>query len=92
MTERETRGRQTRCSFCNKSQDQVRKLIAGPGVYICDQCIELCQEVLEEDSRSTTTRRTRTSVVPNPQAIWSSLNQYVVGQDPAKRVLAVAVY
>ncbi|MGH7610804.1 MAG: ATP-dependent Clp protease ATP-binding subunit ClpX [Candidatus Dormibacteria bacterium] len=92
MTERESRSRQTRCSFCNKSQEQVRKLIAGPGVYICDQCIELCQEVLEEDSRSTTTKRSRTSVVPNPEAIWNSLNQYVVGQDPAKRVLAVAVY
>ncbi|MGA2872670.1 MAG: ATP-dependent Clp protease ATP-binding subunit ClpX [Candidatus Dormibacteria bacterium] len=92
MTEREDRRRHTRCSFCNKGQDQVRKLIAGPGVYICDQCIELCQEVLEEDSRVTPARRPRTSVVPNPQAIWESLNEYVVGQDQAKRVLSVAVY
>jgi ATP-dependent Clp protease ATP-binding subunit ClpX len=92
VTEREDRRRHTRCSFCNKGQEQVRKLIAGPGVYICDQCIELCQEVLEEDSRVTPVRRPRTSAVPNPQAIWDSLNQYVVGQDPAKRVLSVAVY
>ena len=92
MTEREDRRRHTSCSFCNKGQEQVRKLIAGPGVYICDQCIELCQEVLEEDSRVTPVRRARSSVVPNPQAIWSSLNQYVVGQDQAKRVLSVAVY
>jgi ATP-dependent Clp protease ATP-binding subunit ClpX len=92
VTEREDRRRHTRCSFCNKGQEQVRKLIAGPGVYICDQCIELCQEVLEEDSRVTPVRRPRTSAVPNPQAIWDSLNQYVVGQDLAKRVLSVAVY
>jgi ATP-dependent Clp protease ATP-binding subunit ClpX len=92
MTEREDRRRHTRCSFCNKGQEQVRKLIAGPGVYICDQCIELCQEVLEEDSRVTPVRRPRSNVVPNPQAIWNSLNQYVVGQDQAKRVLSVAVY
>jgi ATP-dependent protease Clp ATPase subunit len=52
MTEREDRRRYTRCSFCGKGQDQVRKLVAGPGVYICDQCIDLCQEVLEEDNRS----------------------------------------
>ncbi len=84
--------RRTRCSFCNKGQEQVRKLIAGPGVYICDQCIELCQEVLEEDSRVAPARRTRSNVVPNPQTIWNSLNQYVVGQDQAKRVLSVAVY
>ena len=81
-----------KCSFCGKSQKQVKKLIAGPGVYICDQCIELCQEVLEEDSRVTPVRRPRSNVVPNPQAIWTSLNQYVVSQDQAKRVLSVAVY
>ncbi len=58
MTDREDRRRHTRCSFCGKGQEQVRKLVAGPGVYICDQCIDLCQEVLEEDNRSTSQRRT----------------------------------
>jgi len=53
MTERDDRRRHTRCSFCGKGQEQVRKLVAGPGVYICDQCIDLCQEVLEEDNSST---------------------------------------
>jgi ATP-dependent Clp protease ATP-binding subunit ClpX len=92
VTERDERRRHTRCSFCNKGQEQVRKLIAGPGVYICDQCIELCQEVLEEENKGPASRRQRTNVVPNPQVIWSSLNQYVVGQDQAKKVLSVAVY
>jgi ATP-dependent Clp protease ATP-binding subunit ClpX len=92
MTESSDRRRHTRCSFCNKGQEQVRKLIAGPGVYICDQCIELCQEVLEEENKGPAARRPRTSAVPSPQAIWNSLNQYVVGQDQAKKVLAVAVY
>jgi ATP-dependent Clp protease ATP-binding subunit ClpX len=92
MTEREDRRRHTRCSFCNKGQEQVRKLIAGPGVYICDQCIELCQEVLEEETKGPAARRPRTNVVPSPQVIWNSLNQYVVGQDQAKKVLSVAVY
>jgi ATP-dependent Clp protease ATP-binding subunit ClpX len=92
VTESSDRRRHTRCSFCNKGQEQVRKLIAGPGVYICDQCIELCQEVLEEENKGPAARRPRTNVVPSPQAIWSSLNQYVVGQDQAKKVLSVAVY
>ncbi len=92
MTDSTDRRRHTRCSFCNKGQEQVRKLIAGPGVYICDQCIELCQEVLEEENKGPAARRPRTNAVPSPQAIWDSLNQYVVGQDQAKKVLAVAVY
>ena len=91
MAERDDRRRHTRCSFCGKGQEQVRKLVAGPGVYICDQCIELCQEVLEEDSK-TTQKKTKTGAIPNPQLIASSLDQYVVGQEHAKRVLAVAVY
>ena len=92
MNEREDRRRYTRCSFCGKGQDQVRKLVAGPGVYICDQCIDLCQEVLEEDSRTATSKKTKTGFIPNPQTIMSALDQYVVGQDHAKRVLSVAVY
>src|SRR2546430_11046999 len=92
MNEREDRRRYTRCSFCGKGQDQVRKLVAGPGVYICDQCIDLCQEVLEEDNRSTSTKRGKPGVIPSPQAINAQLDQYVIGQDHAKKVLSVAVY
>ena len=92
MTERDDRRRHTRCSFCGKGQEQVRKLVAGPGVYICDQCIDLCQEVLEEDNRSTTQKRGKGGTIPNPQVIAASLDQYVVGQEHAKKVLSVAVF
>src|ERR1035438_1013224 len=92
MTDREARRRHTRCSFCGKGQEQVRKLVAGPGVYICDQCIDLCQEVLEEDTRSTSSRRTKAGMMPTPQVIMASLDQHVVGQEHAKKVLSVAVY
>jgi ATP-dependent Clp protease ATP-binding subunit ClpX len=92
MTERDDRRRHTRCSFCGKGQEQVRKLVAGPGVYICDQCIDLCQEVLEEDNRSTSQKRGKPGAIPNPQVIAASLDQYVVGQEHAKKVLSVAVF
>ena len=92
MTERDERRRHTRCSFCGKGQEQVRKLVAGPGVYICDQCIDLCQEVLEEDNRSTTQKRGKPGAIPNPQVIAAALDQYVVGQEHAKKVLSVAVF
>jgi ATP-dependent Clp protease ATP-binding subunit ClpX len=92
VNDREERRRHTRCSFCGKGQDQVRKLVAGPGVYICDQCIDLCQEVLEEDTRSTSNKRGKAGLIPNPQTICAQLDQYVVGQDHAKKVLSVAVY
>jgi ATP-dependent Clp protease ATP-binding subunit ClpX len=92
MSEREDRRRYTRCSFCGKGQDQVRKLVAGPGVYICDQCIDLCQEVLEEDNRSTGSKKAKAGFIPNPQTISSALDQYVIGQEQAKRTLAVQVY
>ena len=92
MNDREDRRRYTRCSFCGKGQDQVRKLVAGPGVYICDQCIDLCQEVLEEDNRSAGSKKAKSGFIPNPKTICAALDQYVIGQDQAKKVLSVQVY
>lgn len=100
-----------RCSFCGKSQEQVRKLIAGPGVYICDECVELCNEILEEefsDRNKATTSTGRQSEprsskqpahaqfsltsIPKPIEIKNYLDDHVIGQDGAKKVLSVAVY
>ncbi len=92
MNEREDRRRYTRCSFCGKGQDQVRKLVAGPGVFICDQCIDLCQEVLEDDNRSVGQKKQKTGFIPNPKTICAALDQYVIGQERAKKVLSVQVY
>ena len=81
-----------RCSFCGKSQDQVQRLIAGPGgVYICDECVDLCREIIEEE-QSSTRPRVSTGKIPTPRKIYDQLNQYVIGQDRAKRTLSVAVY
>ncbi|WP_263119832.1 ATP-dependent Clp protease ATP-binding subunit ClpX [Cellulomonas sp. RIT-PI-Y] len=79
-----------KCSFCGKSQKQVKKLIAGPGVYICDECIELCNEIMEEE-RAEASELGMTEL-PKPKEIFEFLEQYIVGQEPAKRSLAVAVY
>jgi ATP-dependent Clp protease ATP-binding subunit ClpX len=101
-----------KCSFCGKSQDQVRKLIAGPGVYICDECIDLCNEILDEElvegqshgnrpagetSRKTAQKKApkpapTLASIPKPQQIKTFLDEQVVGQEEAKKVLAVAVY
>jgi ATP-dependent Clp protease ATP-binding subunit ClpX len=92
MSGSDDRRRYTRCSFCGKGQDQVRKLVAGPGVYICDLCIDLCQEVLEEDNRSGGNKKAKSGFIPNPKTISSALDQYVIGQEHAKKVLSVQVY
>ena len=81
-----------RCSFCGKSQEQVRKLIAGQGVYICDECINLCQEIIEEEMLEAPRTKPHAAKLPNPRQIKDALDQYVISQDRAKRVLSVAVY
>src|SRR5437870_3331334 len=79
-----------KCSFCGKSQKQVKKLIAGPGVYICDECIDLCNEIIEEELSETA--ELKLDDLPKPQEIYGFLDEYVVGQDSAKKILSVAVY
>ena len=79
-----------KCSFCGKSQKQVKKLIAGPGVYICDECIDLCNEIIEEELSESS--ELKFDELPKPAEIYDFLNGYVVGQDAAKKTLAVAVY
>jgi ATP-dependent Clp protease ATP-binding subunit ClpX len=80
------------CSFCGKSQHEVRKLIAGPSVFICDECIELCNDIIREESQSEQGGKGTRSDLPVPQEIHGILDQYVIGQDQAKKILSVAVY
>lgn len=79
------------CSFCGKSQHEVRKLIAGPTVFICDECVELCNDIIREETKGTMGGR-KDGDVPSPQEICDILNDYVIGQAQAKRVLSVAVH
>ena len=81
---------QLKCSFCGKVQEQVKKLIAGPGVYICDECIELCNEIIEEEF--TEEEHVELENIPKPMEIKKILDEYVIGQEDAKKALAVAVY
>ncbi|MCL2515977.1 MAG: ATP-dependent Clp protease ATP-binding subunit ClpX [Microbacteriaceae bacterium] len=81
-----------KCSFCGKSQKQVVQLIAGPGVYICDECVELCNEIIEERMADTEAGATSDFDLPKPKEIYAFLEEYVIGQDAAKKSLAVAVY
>ncbi|MGD0044395.1 MAG: ATP-dependent Clp protease ATP-binding subunit ClpX, partial [Isosphaeraceae bacterium] len=79
-----------KCSFCGKSQKQVKKLIAGPGVYICDECIDLCNDIIEEELSEPA--EVRFDELPKPTEIFNFLNDYVIGQERAKKILSVAVY
>src|SRR6202007_2554239 len=80
------------CSFCGKSQHEVRKLIAGPSVFICDECIELCNDIIREETASDKGNKGAKSNLPTPREIRQILDQYVIGQDQAKKILSVAVY
>ena len=92
MTENTSSKDTLKCSFCGKSQKQVIKLIAGPGVYICDECIELCVEIVEEEKVEQIAESSSKEQIPKPTEIYSFLDEYVIGQDLAKKALSVAVY
>lgn len=82
-----------RCSFCGRTQDQVRKLVVGPGVFICDECVELCLDILDDEPDfSPQSDELKFSNVPKPAEIKAILDEYVIGQEKAKRILSVAVY
>jgi ATP-dependent Clp protease ATP-binding subunit ClpX len=81
-----------KCSFCGKSQKQVQQLIAGPGVYICDECVELCNEIIEERLAEASDEAVADFELPKPREIFAFLEEYVIGQEPAKKALSVAVY
>ncbi|MHB1352734.1 MAG: ClpX C4-type zinc finger protein, partial [Thiobacillus sp.] len=80
------------CSFCGKSQHEVRKLIAGPSVFICDECVELCNDIIREEIQQADSQKGASSDLPTPHEISGILDQYVIGQGQAKKALAVAVY
>src|SRR5699024_9965578 len=90
MSESSSDGKILYCSFCGKSQHEVRKLIAGPSVYICDECVELCNDIIREELEGAS--ETEPESLPTPHKIHDFLDSYVIGQQSAKKVLSVAVY
>ncbi len=84
-------GKLLHCNFCGKSQHEVRKLIAGPSVYVCDECVELCNDIIREELQESS-EDTEARDLPTPREIKEILDQYVIGQQRAKKVLSVAVY
>ena len=87
----DTTGQDVHCSFCGKSQSEVQKIVAGPGVFICNECVALCQEIIDQELAEDRTEA-ETFTVPTPQEILNQLDDYVIGQQDAKKTLAVAVY
>src|SRR5204863_352166 len=93
MNKKPEGGNNLSCSFCGKSQREVKKLIAGPSVYICDECIELCNDIITEDTaKDGSPKHTEPGHVAKPADIKKHLDQYIIGQDHAKKILSVAVY
>jgi ATP-dependent Clp protease ATP-binding subunit ClpX len=92
MSEKSVGDKLLYCSFCGKSQHEVRKLIAGPSVFICDECIELCNDIIREEMQGDEATKLVKSNLPVPREIYQTLDQYVIGQDSAKKILSVAVY
>ena len=92
MAEKTTGDKLLYCSFCGKSQHEVRKLIAGPSVFICDECIELCNDIIREEGATADAARSDKNKLPTPHEIRQILDQYVIGQELAKKILSVAVY
>ena len=94
MSDKFDDNKQLRCSFCGKPQSEVRRLVAGPGVYICDECVEMCMDIIT-DAMNEASHSSRESIryeLPKPREIFDTLSDYVIGQDAAKKSLAVAVY
>src|SRR5256885_16436774 len=91
MSKKGNSGDVLRCSFCNKSQRDVKKLIAGPTVYICDECVDICLDIIAEDRKDGPGTREGSAALPKPKGIKDFLDLYVIGQERAKKKLAVAV-
>ncbi|WP_304412878.1 ClpX C4-type zinc finger protein, partial [Desulfuromonas sp. TF] len=92
MSQNDSKSGQLSCSFCGKAQDEVKKLIAGPAVYICDECIELCKDIIAEEAKLEDSTAKGAGRLPRPAEIKDTLDDFVIGQERAKRVLSVAVY